>query len=106
MAVAAGTSTDTALPIVTRHKHRPAVSSRAAALHLATGLERAPLGSLLRLKTKSSAQSIARIGSPRWVKVKNPKALAVKREAEEDWGGKKRPARGWIPVRRTHDEPS
>ena len=24
--------------------------------------------------------------SPQWVKVKNPKALAVKREAEEDWG--------------------
>ena len=26
--------------------------------------------------------------SPRWVKVKNPKAPAVKREAEEDWGVK------------------
>jgi hypothetical protein len=25
-------------------------------------------------------------GSPHWLKVKNPKALAVKREAEEDWG--------------------
>jgi hypothetical protein len=24
--------------------------------------------------------------SPHWVKVKNPKATAVKREAEEDWG--------------------
>jgi bifunctional non-homologous end joining protein LigD len=24
-------------------------------------------------------------GSPHWVKVKNPKAPAVKREAEEDW---------------------
>jgi ATP-dependent DNA ligase len=24
--------------------------------------------------------------SPQWVKVKNPKAPAVKREAEEDWG--------------------
>jgi bifunctional non-homologous end joining protein LigD len=24
--------------------------------------------------------------SPRWVKVKNPKAPAVTREAEEDWG--------------------
>jgi bifunctional non-homologous end joining protein LigD len=24
--------------------------------------------------------------SPHWVKVKNPKAPAVKREAEEDWG--------------------
>jgi len=23
--------------------------------------------------------------SPHWIKVKNPKALAVKREAEEDW---------------------
>jgi ATP-dependent DNA ligase len=39
-----------------------------------------------------------------WIKVKNPKAPAVKREAEEDWG--KRRARGWITVRRTHDEPS
>jgi hypothetical protein len=26
--------------------------------------------------------------SPHWVKVKNPKAPAVKREAEEDWGNK------------------
>jgi bifunctional non-homologous end joining protein LigD len=25
--------------------------------------------------------------SPHWVKVKNPKAPAVTREAEEDWGG-------------------
>jgi hypothetical protein len=24
--------------------------------------------------------------SPHWVKIKNPKAPAVKREAEEDWG--------------------
>jgi hypothetical protein len=31
--------------------------------------------------------SIYRRGrSPHWVKVKNPKAPAVKREAEEDWG--------------------
>ena len=31
--------------------------------------------------------SIYRRGrSPLWVKVKNPKAPAVKREAEEDWG--------------------
>jgi bifunctional non-homologous end joining protein LigD len=28
--------------------------------------------------------------SPHWVKVKNPKAPAVKREAEEDWGNKRR----------------
>jgi len=27
--------------------------------------------------------------SPHWVKVKNPKAPAVKREAEEDWGNKR-----------------
>jgi bifunctional non-homologous end joining protein LigD len=40
--------------------------------------------------------------SPQWVKVKNPNAPAVKREAEEDWG-ERRPARGWIPVRRTHE---
>jgi hypothetical protein len=24
--------------------------------------------------------------SPHWIKVKNPKAPAVKREADEDWG--------------------
>jgi hypothetical protein len=28
--------------------------------------------------------------SPHWVKVKNPKAPAVKREAEEDWGRNRR----------------
>jgi hypothetical protein len=28
----------------------------------------------------------SRNGTPHWVKVKNPKAPAVKREAEEDWG--------------------
>jgi ATP-dependent DNA ligase len=27
--------------------------------------------------------------SPHWVKVKNPKAPAVTREAEEDWGNKR-----------------
>jgi bifunctional non-homologous end joining protein LigD len=33
--------------------------------------------------------SIYRRGrSPLWLKVKNPKAKAVKREAEEDWGNK------------------
>jgi hypothetical protein len=32
------------------------------------------------------ALSLARL--PHWVKVKNPKAPAVRREAEEDWGGK------------------
>jgi bifunctional non-homologous end joining protein LigD len=41
--------------------------------------------------------------SPLWLKVKNPKAPAVKREAEEDWG-ERRPARAWIRVRRTHVE--
>ena len=28
--------------------------------------------------------------SPHWVKVKNPKAPAVRREAEEDWGTSRR----------------
>jgi hypothetical protein len=28
--------------------------------------------------------------SPHWLKIKNPAAPAVKREAEEDWGGRKR----------------
>ncbi len=27
--------------------------------------------------------------SPHWLKIKNPEAPAVKREAEEDWGGKR-----------------
>jgi ATP-dependent DNA ligase len=38
-----------------------------------------------------------RLGSPyrsgrskHWIKVKNPKAPAVRREAEEDWGNKRR----------------
>jgi hypothetical protein len=26
------------------------------------------------------------LNAPHWLKVKNPKAPAVKREAEEDWG--------------------
>jgi hypothetical protein len=49
-----------------------------AALHLATGLERAILASRLRVNTSTETAY--------WVKVKNPKAPAVKREAEEDWG--------------------
>jgi bifunctional non-homologous end joining protein LigD len=28
--------------------------------------------------------------SPDWLKVKNPAAPAVRREAEEDWGGNRR----------------
>jgi bifunctional non-homologous end joining protein LigD len=28
--------------------------------------------------------------SPHWIKIKNPAAPAVKREAEEDWGSKRR----------------
>jgi len=28
--------------------------------------------------------------TPHWIKVKNPAALAVKREAQEDWGGRER----------------
>jgi ATP-dependent DNA ligase len=38
-----------------------------------------------------------RLGSPycagrsdHWIKVKNPTAPAIKREAEEDWGGKRK----------------
>jgi len=31
--------------------------------------------------------------SPQWMKVKNPKAPAVKREAEEDWGNRQRARR-------------
>jgi ATP-dependent DNA ligase len=44
-----------------------------------------------------------RLGSPyrsgrtdRWLKIKNPTAPAVKREAEEDWGAKR-----WLRRRRT-----
>jgi ATP-dependent DNA ligase len=35
-------------------------------------------------KRKDSAYRSGR--SPDWLKMKNPEALAVKREAEEDWG--------------------
>jgi hypothetical protein len=34
---------------------------------------------------------IAGWAAPHWVKVKNPKAPAVKREAEEDWGNRRSP---------------
>jgi hypothetical protein len=34
----------------------------------------------------SRANSLNSFCAPHWVKVKNPKAPAVKREAEEDWG--------------------
>jgi len=36
----------------------------------------------------SPAEDLDRTGgrSPHWIKVKNPNAPAVKREAEEDWG--------------------
>jgi ATP-dependent DNA ligase len=36
------------------------------------------------LKRKDSSYRSGR--SPDWLKMKNPEALAVKREAEEDWG--------------------
>jgi bifunctional non-homologous end joining protein LigD len=43
-----------------------------------------------------------RLGSPyrsgrsaHWLKIKNPAAPAVKREAEEDWGGKRKAASSW-----------
>jgi ATP-dependent DNA ligase len=39
-------------------------------------------------KRKNSAYRSGR--SPDWLKMKNPEALAVKREAEEDWGKAKR----------------
>jgi bifunctional non-homologous end joining protein LigD len=45
--------------------------------------------------------SIYRRGrSPHWVKVKNPKALAVTREAEEDWGSSH-----WIRSKRRSRQP-
>jgi hypothetical protein len=34
---------------------------------------------------RSSAGLCSRNDSPDWLKMKNPKAAAVKREAEEDW---------------------
>jgi len=40
----------------------------------------------LALHPLTVTEIIKRAGySPHWVKVKNPKAPAVKREAEEDW---------------------
>ena len=60
---------------------------------------------LLGVLQKRKVAHLWRIGSPyragrspHWVKVKNPKAPAVKREAEEDWGRTRaqRPLRsGW-----------
>jgi hypothetical protein len=80
---AAETSTDTVPPTVTGNKHR--LGQSAPPLYLATGLERALLGSLLRVNTKRFAPTYSSGRSTLWLKVKNPKALAVKREAEEDW---------------------
>ena len=37
--------------------------------------------------------------SPHWVKIKNPNAPAVKREAEEDWGPKPQPKRSQMAQR-------
>jgi ATP-dependent DNA ligase len=42
----------------------------------------------IALKRKDSAYRSGR--SPDWLKMKNSDAPAVKREAEEDWGNKKR----------------
>jgi len=40
-----------------------------------------------KLGCVQAARVVYRSGrSPHWVKVKNPKAPAVRREAEEDWG--------------------
>jgi bifunctional non-homologous end joining protein LigD len=57
-----------------------------------------------------------RLGSPylsgrvnHWLKIKNPNAPAVKREAQEDWGAKKGAKRRVYPViseEYTHDQPS
>ena len=55
--------------------------------------------------SKRRGSTYRRGRSPLWLKVKNPNAPAVKREAEEDWG-ERRPARAWIRVRRTHVETS
>ena len=44
-----------------------------------------PAGSGLRASSPSGA--IRPIGSVDWIKSKNPAAPAMKREAEEDWGG-------------------
>jgi ATP-dependent DNA ligase len=38
--------------------------------------------------------------SPHWLKVKNPMAPAVRREAEEDWGSSH-----WIKVKATNHQP-
>jgi len=44
--------------------------------------------------------------SPLWLKVKNPKAPAVKREAEEDWGANKTAAQTAVTERRFHSHAS
>jgi hypothetical protein len=38
------------------------------------------------LSGKNFERAGSRAVSPHWIKVKNPNAPAVKREAEEDWG--------------------
>jgi hypothetical protein len=44
---------------------------------------------LIQIKLEANARVVALVEphrSAHWVKVKNPKAPAVKREAEDDWG--------------------
>ncbi len=72
MAAAAAISTDMVPPSVTQNKHRSRYRRRLA---FGDGCERALLGSLLHLNTNTET-----------VKLKNPNAPAVVREAEEDWG--------------------
>jgi hypothetical protein len=45
-----------------------------------------PIADIGQPSPGSARLDLSRGGSPHWIKVKNPKAPAVKRGAEEDWG--------------------
>jgi hypothetical protein len=79
MAAAAGTSTDTVLPIVTRNKHRPGRFQSRRRPVSGDGSGTGITGFAPAFEHKNFGSMYRRGRSPYWVKVKNPKAPAVKR---------------------------
>jgi hypothetical protein len=85
MAVAAATSTVMVPPIVTGNKHRQGrFQLRRPASFDGSGTD--IIGFAPAAEHKKVRLNIPLGRSPLWLKVKNPKAPAVKREAEENWG--------------------